>query len=107
MFNDLEAKHPVAHTKAVPKECSTKKQTTLGTFTTACPPARANKLIAECVTRDSDARPFAHLRGTDYPDIRLLGHADIRIDKSNIRCSPTSKRKHMDHHHLTQHAVHT
>ena len=34
-----------------------------------------NMLIAECVARDSDARPFA--RGTDYPDIHLLGHADI------------------------------
>ena len=28
LFNHLEAKHPVAHTKAVPKECSTQKQTT-------------------------------------------------------------------------------
>ena len=58
LFNHLEAKHPVAYTKAVPKECSTQKQTTLGTFATACPSARANRittLIAECVTRDSDA----------------------------------------------------
>ena len=43
-------------------------------------------LIAKCVARDSDARPFA--RGTDYPDIHLLGHVDIQIDKSNIHCSP-------------------
>ena len=59
LFNHLEAKHPVAHTKAVPtQECSTQKQTTLGTFATAFPPARANRitmLIAECVARDSDA----------------------------------------------------
>ena len=57
LFNHLEAKHPVAYTKAVPKECSRQKQTTLGTFATACPPARANRittLIAECVARDSD-----------------------------------------------------
>ena len=37
--------------------------------------------------------PFARLNfklegGTDYPDIHLLGHPDIRMDKSNIRCSP-------------------
>ena len=73
LFNDLKAKHLVARTKAVPRECSTQKQTTLRTFTTACPPV--NMLIAKCVARDSDARPFA--RGTDYLDIRLLGHADI------------------------------
>ena len=93
LFNDLEAKHSVTHTKVVPKECSTQKQTTLGTFTTACPPARANMLITECVTRDSDARLFARLKlkgSTDYSDIRLLGHADIWIDKSNMCCSPTS-----------------
>jgi len=39
--------------------------------------------------------PFAHVNfklkgGTDYLDIRLLGHPDIRIDKSNIRCSPNN-----------------
>ena len=43
LFNDLEAKHPVTHTKVVPRECSTQKQTTLGMFATACPPARANR----------------------------------------------------------------
>ena len=32
LFNHLEAKHPVAHTKAVPREYSTQKQTTLGVF---------------------------------------------------------------------------
>ena len=55
--NHLEAKHPVAYTKAVPKECSTQKQTTLETFATACPPARANRittLTAKCVARDFD-----------------------------------------------------
>ena len=55
--NHLEAKHPVAYTKAVLKECSMQKQTTLGTFATACPPARANRittLTAKCVARDSD-----------------------------------------------------
>ena len=30
LFNHLEAKHPVVHTKAVAKECSTQKQATLG-----------------------------------------------------------------------------
>ena len=34
LFNHLEAKHPVAHTKVVPRECSTQKQSTLGTFAT-------------------------------------------------------------------------
>ena len=28
--------------------------------------------------------------GTNYLDIRLLGHLDIRIDKMNIRCSPNN-----------------
>ena len=54
LFNHLEAKHPVAHTKAVPRECPTQKQTTLGTFATACPPAQANRittLIAVCGKR--------------------------------------------------------
>ena len=58
LFSHLEAKHPVPYTKAVPKELYTQKQTTLGTFATACPLARANRittLIAECVARDSDA----------------------------------------------------
>ena len=32
LFNHLEAKHPVAHMKAVPKEYSTQKQTTLRMF---------------------------------------------------------------------------
>ena len=36
LFNHLEAKHPIAHTKAVPREYSTQKQTTLGVF--AIPP---------------------------------------------------------------------
>ena len=26
---------------------------------------------------------------TNDPDIRLLGHPDIRIDKTNIHCSPS------------------
>ena len=30
LLNHLEAKHPVTHTKAVPRECSKQKQTTLG-----------------------------------------------------------------------------
>ena len=45
LFNHLEAKHPVAHTKAVPRECSTQKQTTLETFATACPTPRTNRII--------------------------------------------------------------
>ena len=58
LFNHLKAKHHVAYMNAVPKECSTQKQTTLGMFATTCPPARANRittLIAECAARDSDA----------------------------------------------------
>ena len=101
LFNHLEAKHPITYTKEFPKECSTQKQTTLGTFATACPPAQANRittLIAECVARDSETLmlPFAGLNfklkgGIDYPDILLFGHPDILIDKSNIRCSPILK----------------
>ena len=56
LFNHLEARHPVAHMKAVPRECSTQKQTTLGTFATACPPAQVNRittLITEFAARDS------------------------------------------------------
>ena len=54
LFNHLEAKHPIAYTNAVLKECSTQKQTTLGTLATACPPAQANR-ITRLITRDSDA----------------------------------------------------
>ena len=32
LFNHLKTKHPIARTKTFPKECSTQKQTTLGTF---------------------------------------------------------------------------
>ena len=56
LFNHLEAKHPIPRTKAVPKECSTQKQTTLGTFATACP-ARVNRittLIVKCATVKKD-----------------------------------------------------
>ena len=55
LFNQLEAKHLVAYTKAISKECSMQKKTTLGMFATTCPPAVANRIIAECVARDSDA----------------------------------------------------
>ena len=43
LFNYLKAKHPVTHTKAVLRECSTQKQTTLGMFATTCPHAQANR----------------------------------------------------------------
>ena len=83
MFNYLKAKHPVAHTKAVLKECSTQKQTTLGTFATTCPPAQANRittLITKSIARDSDATiprlNFKLKGGTNYLDICLLGHPD-------------------------------
>ena len=70
LFNHLEAKHPVAHTKSVPRECSTQKQTTLGTFATACPPARANRittLIAEFVARD--LRPISTVDGKGFQQL--------------------------------------
>ena len=82
LFNHLEAKHPVAYMKAVPKECSTQKQTTLGTFATACPPAQANRitmLIAECVTRDSDATVCTSLNLKAVPIIRIFVCLGIRI----------------------------
>ena len=96
LFNHLEAKHPVAYTKAFLKECSMQKQTTLGTFSTAC--SRANRittLIAKCVARDSETLTLLFaglnfkLKGRiDYPDIRLFGHPDIWVEKSNNHCSP-------------------
>ena len=70
LFNHLKAKHPVAHTKAVPRECSTQKQTTLGMFATACPPARANRittLITKFVARD--LRPISTVDGTGFQQL--------------------------------------
>ena len=55
LFNQLEAKHPVAYTKAISKECSMQKKTTLGMFATTCPPAGANSVSQETLTL-----PFAH-----------------------------------------------
>ena len=72
LFNYLKAKHPITHTKAVPKECSTQKQTTLGMFVTACPPARANRitmLIAEFVARD--LRPVSIVNGKGFQQLRF------------------------------------
>ena len=70
LFNHLEAKHPVTHTKAVPRECPMQKQTTLGMFTTACPPAQVNKiamLLAEFVARD--LRPISTVDGKGFQQL--------------------------------------
>ena len=70
LFNYLKAKHPITYTKAVLKECSTQKQTTLGTFATACPPARANRITtlnAEFVARD--LRPTSTVDGKGFQQL--------------------------------------
>ena len=46
--------------------------------------------------------PFTRLNfklkgGTDYPDIRLLGHPDIRIVEPDIRCSPNTNVNNQPH----------
>ena len=77
LFNHLEAKHPIAHMKAVPRVCSMQKQTTLGTFATARPPARANRitmLISEFVARD--LHPISTVDGKGFQQLKL-GHPTV------------------------------